>query len=593
MKYEWKKLLSCLLAVLMLAALVPAAAFAEGEEPAAEISDIAVKAEENTAGEEVPAADGEAAESSEAEAENEVISGSIPWEKVYEAPDRLAAVAEARKEENEQSKPLLAAITTPVISREEAVEMYRNVRLNHIDELSVTYIIPWDGKTKEAANAAALEELDRLRDDACVHVPGEPKLGDSIAHNVDWFYRYVSFEQTQKGTLTVYFHLTQITYFTTMEQEAALDARVAELIERFDLDGKDDYQKLDSIYDWMIRNVRYSEKTVTDDGKPAYPGLSYSAYGAGVLGNAVCEGIALLFYRLSMTAGVDTRYVTSDDHAWNIARLADRYYYLDATWDLNHSASPSYFLCGSESWASHKPTEEYYDSVFAANYPLSKTDFGSSTIIGSCGSKARFSFSVPRGTLSISGSGSMADLTAAAEAPWSSYFSLIKRVEVGSGITRIGNYSFADCYGLEYVKLPATLTEIGSYAVGSTDRIRYEACVGAFEKIVIEKENPYFYAGFTLNSGDHVYTDEIKTASCTESGSIVHSCACGESYTENIPPLGHRFSGNICTRCGYVRENGGESPFESILSALRTVFELFDPLNFINRIISIFRGVTI
>lgn len=57
----------------------------------------------------------------------------------------------------------------------------------------------------------------------------------------------------------------------------------------------------------------------------------------------------------------------------------------------------------------------------------------------------------------------------------------------------------------------------------------------------------------------------MKAATCTEAGTLTHTCSCGQGYSEEIPALGHNYTGSItkqptvtsegvmtytCTRCG-------------------------------------------
>jgi hypothetical protein len=58
-----------------------------------------------------------------------------------------------------------------------------------------------------------------------------------------------------------------------------------------------------------------------------------------------------------------------------------------------------------------------------------------------------------KGTLTISGEGAMPDY-AYASAPWYSSRSSITTVVIEDGVTRIGNYAFADCSGLTSVTIP-------------------------------------------------------------------------------------------------------------------------------------------
>ena len=56
------------------------------------------------------------------------------------------------------------------------------------------------------------------------------------------------------------------------------------------------------------------------------------------------------------------------------------------------------------------------------------------------------------------------------------------------------------------------------------------------------------------NACDHVYTEVITDATCTEDGSIVYTCSCGDSYTEVIPATGHSHEVTVsdatCTQDG-------------------------------------------
>ena len=68
------------------------------------------------------------------------------------------------------------------------------------------------------------------------------------------------------------------------------------------------------------------------------------------------------------------------------------------------------------------------------------------------------------GTLTISGTGAMADYTTSSTAPWYSYTSSITSIVVQEGVTYIGNYAFYKCYYATSISLPKTLTTIGEYA---------------------------------------------------------------------------------------------------------------------------------
>ena len=63
------------------------------------------------------------------------------------------------------------------------------------------------------------------------------------------------------------------------------------------------------------------------------------------------------------------------------------------------------------------------------------------------------------GTLDISGEGEMADFSSGSS-PWHQYRYQIENINVGYGITTIGQYSFAFLQNVETVSLPDTLEKI-------------------------------------------------------------------------------------------------------------------------------------
>jgi LPXTG-motif cell wall-anchored protein len=67
------------------------------------------------------------------------------------------------------------------------------------------------------------------------------------------------------------------------------------------------------------------------------------------------------------------------------------------------------------------------------------------------------------GTLYIEGTGDMPDVSAYGT-PWNSYRSSIKKVVIGEGITRIGNYNFYYLTKCDSAELPSTIKSIGDFA---------------------------------------------------------------------------------------------------------------------------------
>lgn len=82
---------------------------------------------------------------------------------------------------------------------------------------------------------------------------------------------------------------------------------------------------------------------------------------------------------------------------------------------------------------------------------------------GGYGADVRWALSTD-GTLTISGTGPMADYWSDDSIPWSPYRGQIRTVEIEAGVTSIGNRAFSGCSGLTSVTISGSVTSIGGYA---------------------------------------------------------------------------------------------------------------------------------
>ena len=80
-------------------------------------------------------------------------------------------------------------------------------------------------------------------------------------------------------------------------------------------------------------------------------------------------------------------------------------------------------------------------------------------------------FKIVDGTLTISGSGAMADYDAASSVPWNGSVADIKTVVIGEGVTSIGNYAFNGCENLTSVVIPTGVTQIGDNAFNDCNKL--------------------------------------------------------------------------------------------------------------------------
>ena len=83
---------------------------------------------------------------------------------------------------------------------------------------------------------------------------------------------------------------------------------------------------------------------------------------------------------------------------------------------------------------------------------------------GSCGTNVTYSYVESTHTLTINGTGAMADYEYSSQLPWRSYANAITTVVIEDGVTSIGNYAFYCCTGVTSIEIPASVTSIGDYA---------------------------------------------------------------------------------------------------------------------------------
>ena len=180
---------------------------------------------------------------------------------------------------------------------------------------------------------------------------------------------------TLTGTLTLFIPLT-----STAAQEKKVNEKIPQIMKELNLAGKSEYEKIKAIYDYMCGHITYDEKRMDED-------ISHTAYAAIVEGTAVCEGYAMAAYRLMREAGVGCRYINGRPkngkgagHAWNIVRIGNKYYYIDATWDtgLYLEKKPyQFFLKGSPDriMPGHEDFTVDRTEDFWKKHPLSAVDY--------------------------------------------------------------------------------------------------------------------------------------------------------------------------------------------------------------------------
>ena len=305
-------------------------------------------------------------------------------------------VAETSLQTAPSAQTAVAAQAVDYLTETEAVAALRKQMVARKETMTLNVKLPSGTDIEEAVTG--------IWDKAMEHVSGSGTTGDYLhwQHSgydcppVDYW------DDDTNITFTVTFQRhpkTSAIWFTTAAQEAALTNYIQNtVLPQLSLSGKTTYQKVQAIYNWITANVKYDYSHLSD---PTYL-TQYTAYAAAVQKKAVCQGYANLFYRLANDAGVDCRIITgkayngtqTEDHAWNIVRMADgKYYCLDATWDAGlKPENYEYFLKGLTSFSRDHQAEtdklntpywtQYESRTSAADYKASSTQLPAPTVTG-------------------------------------------------------------------------------------------------------------------------------------------------------------------------------------------------------------------
>ena len=231
----------------------------------------------------------------------------------------------------------------------------------------------------------------------CVTHTGVSNEGDAMR----WVYGGYKVS-TRRSVSNGYCYITftyAMTYYTTPSQEVALQDAIEAFVKTYIEPGMSDYEKFCVIYDWMCENITYDYDNLYDN---TYK-LKYTAYAAMFNKTAVCQGYAVLLYRMLLESGVDCRVITGigsgGGHAWNIVRLDGLYYNADSTWDaIWYQAIGYYNYClqceenFTDNYTDHFRDAEYDTEEFHRQYVMATKDYDPTT----SGAPAKFDIDVAR-----------------------------------------------------------------------------------------------------------------------------------------------------------------------------------------------------
>ncbi len=231
----------------------------------------------------------------------------------------------------------------------------------------------YEGLTNHEASIDIDRSLGASEDDVSA------AFTDVFNENYQFFYVYPGYSYTSVGDVVI--KVTPI--YSMDESEAASASKKLESAIDEAVDGADasfsDLENALYLNDYLDRHCAY-EETGT--------GYEYTAYGALVEGEAVCQGYAIAYNALADRLGLSCDFVTSESmcHVWNVVKVNGSYYHEDATWndpvaDRMGRAYHEYLLKSSTYFRSKSGGHDASDWVFSGGVTESEVK---STTYDSC-----------------------------------------------------------------------------------------------------------------------------------------------------------------------------------------------------------------
>jgi len=182
--------------------------------------------------------------------------------------------------------------------------------------------------------------------------------GDDYIH---YIYNGMSYSINKASTVS--FH---VNYLETKAQSDYVAAQGESIIAAIIKPGMTDFEKEKAVHDYVVSHVVYDE-TLTN----------HSAYEALVDGTTVCQGYALLTYRLLEEAGLTNKIEEGivnqgELHAWNLVNIEGNWYQMDTTWDDPIPDVPGRILYN---YFNLTDAQLKQDHTWTLTYPSATTDF--------------------------------------------------------------------------------------------------------------------------------------------------------------------------------------------------------------------------
>lgn len=166
---------------------------------------------------------------------------------------------------------------------------------------------------------------------------------------------------------------------TLLQMKRELQQKACEIVASNIAKNMPPYMKVYIIHNYIVNNCKYATDYDTNND-PSY----YTAYGALINGQAVCDGYASAAQILFNLCGIENIKISGtskgNGHAWNLIKLDNDYYHIDTTWDdpvsydgFNYLRYDYYNLTDDEISADHTWDRNMYPKAMGTVYDYDNT----------------------------------------------------------------------------------------------------------------------------------------------------------------------------------------------------------------------------